>query len=267
MPELPEVETVRRGLAARDGRRAPRAGRAAPAGFALSVPAELQQAARRPDHRGSRPARQISAGGFVVGRGAADASRHVGLVSRRAWQRRARSGEIPSRAWQAFGARPCGVSHVERRDRDVQRSAPLRFHEADPAHRAEPAPHDGSARPRAARQCVRRRDAGRGLRGEEDIAESGAVGPEGRRGLGQHLCVRGAAPRACVAEAHRLDDCAEIGRAAPTRGCAGRRHQGGAERRDQGGRLVVARSSPHRRRPRQLPAFISASTIAPARHA
>ena len=47
MPELPEVETVRRGLAARDGRRALRAGRAAPAGPALSVSEEFRQAAAR----------------------------------------------------------------------------------------------------------------------------------------------------------------------------------------------------------------------------
>ena len=69
----------------------------------------------------------------------------------------------------------------------------------------EPASADRGARPRAARQCIRRRDAGRGLRGQEDQPEGRAVGPEGRRGARQHLCLRGAAPRASVAEAAGLD--------------------------------------------------------------
>ena len=87
----------------------------------------------------------------------------------------------------------------------LQRSAPLRLHEADRARRAEPASDDRGARPRAARQRLRRRDAGRGLRGQEDEPQGRAVGPEGRRGPRQHLCVRGAAPRASVAQAAGLD--------------------------------------------------------------
>ena len=67
-------------------------------------------------------------------------------------------------------------------------------------------PDDRAARPRAARQCVRRRDAGGGLRWQEDLAQGGAVGPARGGGPRQHLCVRGAAPRASLAQAHRLDD-------------------------------------------------------------
>ena len=42
--------------------------------------------------------------------------------------------------------------------------------------------------------------------GQEDLAQGGAVGPARRGGARQHLCVRGAAPRASLAQAHRLDD-------------------------------------------------------------
>ena len=53
----------------------------------------------------------------------------------------------------------------------------------------------------AARQRVRRRDAGAGLPRQEDLAEGGAAGSARGRRARQHLCLRGAAPRAALAEA------------------------------------------------------------------
>ena len=83
--------------------------------------------------------------------------------------------------------------------------------------------------------------------GKKTLAEGGAVGPEGRGGSRQYLCVRGAAPRASVAEAHRLDHRAEIRHTEAVCERARRRHQDRAERCHQGGRLVAARSPPDRR--------------------
>ena len=63
----------------------------------------------------------------------------------------------------------------------------------------------GAARPRAARQRLRRRDAGARLRGQEDEPQGGAAGPARRGRARQHLCLRSAASRAAVAQAHRRD--------------------------------------------------------------
>src|SRR5207248_6835121 len=51
-------------------------------GPAVSVPEGFCRAANRPDRDWSRPPRQIPVGGSCLGRGAPDASGHVGLVSR-----------------------------------------------------------------------------------------------------------------------------------------------------------------------------------------
>ena len=164
MPELPEVETVRRGLQpVMEGARFVRVEARRP-DLRFPFPKNFANRLEGPDRQRHRPAREVPAGGYLVRRGAADASRHVGLVPRAARQRRRDAGRLPLRARQAFGARPRGVPHVERRGGDVQRSAPLRLHEADPAHRAQPASDDRGARARAARQRLRRRDAGGGLR-------------------------------------------------------------------------------------------------------
>ena len=93
-----------------------------------------------------------------------------------------------------------------------------------------------------------------GLRGQEDQPEGRAARPERRRRARQHLCLRGAAPRASVAEAHGLDHRDRKRRAERARRAAGRCDQGGAQRRDRGRRLVAARPSPDRRRARLFPA-------------
>ena len=81
MPEFPEVETVRRGLApamegARFAKVEVRRGRSA-----LAAAADLPSASW-PDRHRPWPAGKISAGRSVVRRRAGDASRHVRLVSR-----------------------------------------------------------------------------------------------------------------------------------------------------------------------------------------
>ena len=81
------------------------------------------------------------------------------------------------------------------------------------------------ARPRAARQRLRRRDAGARLQGQEDQPQGGAAGPAHRRRARQHLCLRGAVSGAAVAEAPGLDHRHEIRRAERARRASGREHQ------------------------------------------
>ena len=57
------------------------------------------------------------------------------------------------------------------------------------------------ARAGAARQRVRRRDAGARLQRQEDLAQGRALRPEGRGRARQHLCLRGAPPRTRFAQA------------------------------------------------------------------
>ena len=135
MPELPEVETVRRGLQpVMEGARFVR----------------VEQ--RRPDLRFPFPKNfnKRLEGATVEGLGRrakyllADLSSgevllmHLGMSGSfrvlHGSDERGRANSITRAA--SFGARPCGVPHVERRDRDVQRSAPLRLHEADRARRS-----------------------------------------------------------------------------------------------------------------------------------
>ena len=75
-----------------------------------------------------------------------------------------------------------------------------------------------------------------------------------RRRARQHLCLRGAAPRAAVAQAPRLHHRDARRRAERSCGAAGRWHPRRAQRRHQGRRLVIARPSPDRRRARHVPA-------------
>ena len=70
----------------------------------------------------------------------------------------------------------------------------------------------------------------------------------------QHLCLRGAVPRRAFAQAAGLDHCRPQRQAERARGGAGRCHSRGAQRRHQGGRLLAARPSPGRRFARRFPA-------------
>ena len=162
-------------------------------------------------------------------------------------------GKIPSGAQQALGARSCGVPHVERRDRDVQRSAPLRLMKLMRARRIEPGAADRGARARAARQCVRRARCLPSPARARRLAEGSTVGPEGRGGLG-NIYVCEALHRAQLSPKRQASTIATRGGGDAACRRAGRGHQGGAQRRDPRRRLVVARPSPHRRRARRLPA-------------
>ncbi len=83
MPELPEVETVRRGLApAMEGARLLKV-EVRDRRLRWPLAKDFEKRLTGQDGRRARPAGEISAGGSVVGRRADDASRHVGLVPRR----------------------------------------------------------------------------------------------------------------------------------------------------------------------------------------
>ena len=94
-------------------------------------------------------------------------------------------------------------STCRRARRHLQRSAPLRLHEARPRARAR----------RRIRCCARSApsrsatsssgDAGARLRRQEDQPQGRAARPAGRRRPRQHLCLRGAEPRAAVAAGGR----------------------------------------------------------------
>ena len=128
MPELPEVETVRRGLApAMEG-----------AQFA-----KVEVRDRRPalaDRR--RTSRSGISGKTVEGLGRrakyllADLSSgdvlvmHLGMSGSFRVGEDAKPGVYYHEKSKSDVARPCRVSHVERRDGDLQRSAPLRLDEA-----------------------------------------------------------------------------------------------------------------------------------------
>ncbi len=70
----------------------------------------------------------------------------------------------------------------------------------------------------------------------------------------QYLRLRGAVPVPAFTQADCLDHCRPAGAAGRAGAQAGGRHQDGAQRRHQGGRLVPAGSSPRRRLARRLPA-------------
>ena len=145
MPELPEVETVRRGLALKmSGRRI------------------LQAELRRPDLRrpfppalaarldGARIGALGRRGKYIlieleIGRPAAAPSRHV----------RPDHGRRRSRAGRA--ARSCGAEARRRHRHPLQRSPPLRADRLRQARRGDAAPAARGARPGAARSRIQRR--------------------------------------------------------------------------------------------------------------
>ena len=160
MPELPEVETVRRGLApVMEGARFVEVV-AHRGDLRWPLPKDFVKRLEGPDGERARPPRQISARRPVVGRRAGDASRHVGLVPDRARAARDDARLLLSRPLEGHRARPRRVPHVVGRDDPLQRSAPLRLDEDRLAAKARRGAAAARARPRAARQRIRRRDAG-----------------------------------------------------------------------------------------------------------
>ena len=154
LPELPEVETVRRGLEPVLAGPRHRARRGPPARPALAVPAAARRAADRPP---GRPAlRRRSKYLLADLDGGETLILHLGmsgrlLVSGRAGRR------LPSPAPGAGEARPRGARRRGRRAGHLQRRPPLRRPRPLADARARGAPAPRRARPRAARQRLRRR--------------------------------------------------------------------------------------------------------------
>ena len=195
MPELPEVETVRRGL------------EPAMVGARLT---KVEQ--RRPDLRFPFPARfaERLEGRTVtaIGRRAkyllADLSSgevlvmHLGMSGRFVVTRDGATempGEFHHRHGEREGPRPCGVSPLERRPGHLQRRAPLRLHGPRPPRRDRDLPAFRRHGHRAPRQRTLGRD-------HRDALPEQAHGPQGRpprpaahRRPRQYLCLRGALPR------------------------------------------------------------------------
>ena len=124
--------------------------------------------------------------------------------------------------------------------RDLQRSAPLRLHEARAARRSSIRSRccvrSGRSRSamNSARLCWRAPAAARRQSLKAALSDQRVVA-----GLGNIYVCEALQPRASVAQAPRFDHRREKRRAERTRGRARRCDQGGAQRRDQGRRLVA----------------------------
>ena len=238
MPELPEVETVRRGLAPAMEGAAIQQGRGARPPPALADRQGFRQADRGQDRRRPRPAREISAGRSVVRRRAADASRHVGLVPRRQGCQSPASTIMRSRrarrtTMSSFTCRTAQtVTFNDPRRFGSMKLVPRAKLDSEPLLRAlgpEPLGNEFDAA-MLARACA----------GKKTSLKAALLRPARRRRPRQHLCLRGAV----IARGFRPS-----GRPPPSptatdkpnerAASAGRRHQGRAQRRDQGRRLVV----------------------------
>ncbi len=222
MPELPEVETVRRGLApAMEGARfvkvearRPDLRRPLPNDFAGRLEGATVTALRR---RAKYLLAELSSGEVLM--------MHLGMSG--SFRVSGEDGEATPGAFRYPRSEARAHDHVVFH---MSSGARITFNDPRrfglmllvPARRTRRASPDEGGRSRAARPRIRRGRAGARLRREGDEPEGGAVRPEGGGGARQHLCVRGAAPRAAVAEA------------------------GGGDHRDQGGGAERARGRPRR---------------------
>ena len=199
MPELPEVETVRRGL--QPVMEGSKIVKAEVRRKDLRFPFQRDFVARLegPDRDRSRPPRQIPDGGSCLRRRAPDASGHVRLVPRHQGRDSKRRANSTIRA--ARIARTTMWCSTCRRARPVVFNDPRRFGymkiiarkalDDEPLLRGlgpEPLGNEFDAG-----------DAGALLRQQEDQPEGGAARPARGRGPRQHLCLRGAVSRASVA--------------------------------------------------------------------
>ena len=215
----------------------------------------------------ARPARQISARRSLLRRRAAHASRHVGLVPRRAARRRGRrpATSITTRAKTARTTTSCSTC---RRARRVTYNDPRRFGFMKLVPRAE-LDDEPLLRALGLEPLGNAFDAAmlaRACRGQEDAASrrrcstSGVVAGLGNIYVCEALHRARLSPKRSARRRSRRKAGAPNERAA----AAGRRHQGGARRRDQGRRLVAARPSPAPTASSAISSTISASTTARA---
>ena len=271
MPELPEVETVRRGLQPVLEGRAHRARRAAPARSALSLsrPTSPKRLAGKTVTALGRRAKYLHRASR--GRPGADLpSRHVGLVPHRRRRDGATARQLPPRALEGRSARSRRVPSAlaDRRSRlrvifnDPRRFGFMLFAEADAIDRIRCLPVSASSRPatRSTARCCADL-----LRGRQAPLKAALLDQRTDRRPWQYLCLRGAVARRPFAAPRRRHHRRQAG---------GRRRRGasaladgdprGHRRRDRGRRLVAARPYPDRRLARLLPAFASPSTTARA---
>ena len=190
VPELPEVETVRRGLEPVLAGPGHRARRGPPARPALAVPAAAGRAADRA--RGSTALRRRSK--YLL----ADLDRgetlivHLGM-SGRMLVSGAQVGRVPPRASGAGEARPRRARPRGRRAGHLQRRPPLRGDGplADRRARARTGCSRGSGPSRSATASTPAISAAR-LAGRGDAGQGGAARPARGGGPRQHLRLRGA---------------------------------------------------------------------------
>ncbi len=258
MPELPEVETVRRGLE--------------PVLAGATIARVVQ---RRPDLRFPLPERFVER---LQGRrietltrrakyilGALDLGEvlaiHLGMTGRFTI---AVPGGANGRQLGEF-AHEAGTDSVHDhvvietqggRERDVQRRAPIRIHEPRPRGRNGNSSAFPQSRHRAARTGADAGVPGAPGEGPKGGSEGLFDGPTNHRRAWQHLRLRGAAPGGPQPQTSGFG-----ARQSQSQGCsqddvAGGRHTAGSGRGDCGRRFDAARLSPHRRLARIFPARI-----------
>ena len=257
MPELPEVETVRRGLQPVDGGR--RIVKVEVRRKDLRFPFQKDFVARLdgPDRDRARPPRQIPDGRSRLRRRAADASGHVGLVPRRQGGRPAarRANSIIRAARIARMTMWCFTC---RRARPSIFNDPRRFGymkviareaiEDEPLLQGlgpEPLGNEFDAA-MLARSCANKKTSLKAALLDQRVVA----------GLGNiYVCEALFRAQSVAAKAGR-DARDQKGRAHRSCAAAGRRHPRGAQPGDQGRRLVAARPSPDLGRTRLFPAFV-----------
>ena len=255
MPELPEVETVRRGLQpVMEGARFVRVEQRRP-DLRFPFPQNFNKRLEGQTRRRPRPARQVLLADLSSGEvllmhlGMSGSFRVVhGSDERGPGKFHHVRGKLSAHDHVVFHMSNGAIVTFN----DPRRFGYMKLIARDELNQR---PDDRGARPRAARQRVRRRDAGRSLRAARRPSLKAALSDQKVvAGLG-NIYVCEALHRAHLSP-KRMASTIALKSGAPRRArrCARRRHQGGAERRDQGRRLVAARPSPHRRRARRLPA-------------
>jgi len=211
MPELPEVETVRRGLApvlegarlARVEARRPDLRFPFPEGFVQRLTgARIERLHRRAKYLLAALDRDET---LVMHLGMSGRFEITGATTR------LRPGDFRAGPAARPAACPRRVRDRRRRDRDVLRPAPVRLHGPDRHRRPGRSLLVQRPRPRAARQRVRRGPPRADLRRTPAVGESDPARPAHRRRARQHLCLRGAVPgRHRAPDAGRRDPAAAI---------------------------------------------------------
>ena len=231
MPELPEVETVRRGLdpalvGARFDARRDAAGRSA-----RPLPQALRRTADRPKDRSLDAARQVSARRARRRRDAGHASRHVRLVPRRAQRRDPRARRSTTSARNSPRTTTSSSrSMTARASSTTIPGASARWILAPTKGLADhPLFRDLGVEPLSAEFDAAQARRGPGRRAH--AAQERAARPEAHRRARQHLRLRGAAPRAAFAAARGGDPRRRQGRADASRQGPGRRRFARCSRR------------------------------------